>query len=236
MKRLLLTIHWDLVRQYRNGFWAASGFFALISAAVLQGLRGQPWIRQELAIPALLMLNLIITTYFYVAALVLLEKDEGTLAGLVVTPLQPTEYLLGKIVSLTLLGMVETLLVVILVWGTGFRPLPILTGMIMLGALYTSIGFVAVARYDAINAYLLPAGVGVGLLILPLVDHLHLWRSPIFWLHPAQPALVLLRTAFVHTPTWEIMYGLLGGAFWLGMSLLWARHIFHRFVVRTAGD
>ena len=70
MKRLLVTIRWDLVRQYRNGFWAGSAFFALISAAVLQGIRSQTWIHAELAVPALLMLNLIITTYFYVAALV----------------------------------------------------------------------------------------------------------------------------------------------------------------------
>jgi len=192
--------------------------------------------RASFQIPTLLMLNLIITTYFYVAALVLLEKDEGTLAGLVVTPLRPYEYLMSKVVSLTLLAIVETLLVVVLVFGVHFRPFPILAGMIMLGAFYTLAGFVAAARYDAINAYLLPAGVGVGLLILPLIDHLSLWHNPIFWLHPTQPALVLLRSAFGRAAVWETTYGLLGGAFWLGLSLLWARRIFRHFVIRTAGD
>ncbi len=182
-----------------------------------------------------MVLNLIITTYYFIGALILLEKGEGTLAGLVVTPLRDTEYLTAKIMSLTFLAMLESILIVVLIYGFNFKPLPLLAGMLLLGGFYTMIGFVTIARYDSINEYLLPSGVVVMLLMLPLIDYFALWESAIFYLHPVQPALVLMRAAFVSVEPWEIAYGVFGSLLWLGLSFAWAHRIFHRFVVRAAG-
>jgi hypothetical protein len=97
-------------------------------------------------------------------------------------------------------------------------------------------GFIAVARFDSLNEYLLPAIPIVVALMLPLLDHFGLVRSPLFYLHPVQPALVLMRAAFAPAPPWQIAYGVLGSLFWLWVASIWARHSFSRFVVRTAGQ
>jgi hypothetical protein len=52
-------------------------------------------------VPAILMINLQITTFFFVAGLILLERDEGTLAALAVSPLSASGYLVMRTFSLT---------------------------------------------------------------------------------------------------------------------------------------
>jgi fluoroquinolone transport system permease protein len=235
MKRVISALRWDVVLQFRNGFYFVGALFVLLWVGLLrQIIVGAPFVA-NLAAPAFVMLNMLITTFYFVGGLVLLEKGEGVLDGLVVTPLRGWEYLASKAVSLTFPAIVESVLIVVLTIGAVFQPLPLLAGMALLGGLYVLLGFVAIARYDSINEYLLPSGVLVALLMLPLLDYVGLWRSALFYLHPVQPALVLLRAAFTPIASWEIAYGLVGAALWLALSYFWARRSFARFIVRAAG-
>jgi fluoroquinolone transport system permease protein len=232
-RRLAATLRWNVVLQFRHGFYYVSAAFILVRVALLRQLPGDA--HMSLLVPGLMVNNLIITTFYFVGALVLLEKGEGTLAGLVVTPLRDTEYFLGKVFSLTLLGVGESLTIVLLTDGTRFNLLLLVGGMALLCGFYTLAGFVAVARFDSLNEYLLPSVLIVMALWLPLLDHFGLVHSPLFYLHPVQPALVLMRAAFAPAQPWEIVYGVAGSLFWLGLSLLLARRSFARFVVRAAG-
>jgi fluoroquinolone transport system permease protein len=236
MKRLVATLRWDVVLQFRNGFYYVSAFFILIWVALWRQLPNAHTLDYALIVPGLVVLNLLITTFYFVGALVLLEKAEDTLTGLVVTPLHAGEYLAARVLSLSLLATLETVLIVLLIYGLDFQVLPLLAGMLLLSGFYTLMGFVAIARYDSINEYILPSGIIVFGLVLPLADHVGWWRSPIFYLHPIQPALVLLRAAFEPMAPWRIAYGLLGALLWLGISAVWAYRTFDRFVVRAAGD
>ena len=169
------------------------------------------------------------------AGLVLLEKVEGTLTGLVVTPLRDVEYLGVKVLALAALALAENLLVTALGFGTAFDPLPLILGLLSMSVVFALLGFVAVVRYDAINEFLLPSVVANLLLSLPLIDHYGLWRSPIWLVHPIQPALVLQRAAFGGGSAVEIAYGVVGSVIWGGIALFLARRAFRRFVVRAAG-
>ncbi len=236
MNRLLATLRWDMVLQFRNGFYYVSVFFIMIWVGLWSQLPNTSSYNYALILPALITLNLLITTFYFVAGLVLLEKAEGTLTGLVVTPLRTGEYLAARVLSLSLLAALESLLIVMLIYGVQFNPLPLVIGMLLLGGFFTLIGFVAIVRYDSINEYVIPSGLVVLVLILPLIDHLGLWQNPVFYLHPVRPTLVLLRAAFDPPAFWPIAYGVVGSLVWFAISFVWAGRIFHRFVVRTAGD
>jgi fluoroquinolone transport system permease protein len=235
MRRWFSSLRWDVVVQFRNGFYLVSGLFTAIWLGLLSLLPKDGSIDLGLLIPAFMVMNLLITTFYYVGALVLLEKNEGTLTALVVTPLRDLEYLAAKIVSLTGLAVVESLVIVGLVFGLRFNILPLLAGAAVLGAFYTLIGFVAIARYQSINEYLMPSALVVLLLMLPLVDYLGLWRSALFAVHPLQPLLVIMRGSFVSLAGWEIGYGIGGALLWLAVGLLWARRVYARFVVGSGG-
>jgi fluoroquinolone transport system permease protein len=234
MTRFLATFRWDVTLQFRTGLYYVSGFIILLMVPLLRLLPHDEGVDYRLVLPALVLVNLIITTFYYMGGLVLLEKGEGTLGGLVVTPLRDAEYLIAKIGSLTLLGIIESLLIVIVVYGVHVNLLPLALGAFALGACFTLLGFIAIARYDTINAYILPSVVLLLLLILPLIDHFGLWQSPIFYLHPVQPMLVLMRSASGGEGR-EVVYGVLGSFLWFAVSFIWARRHFHRFVVRAAG-
>jgi fluoroquinolone transport system permease protein len=205
----------------------------LVWAALLSQLPADS--RLDLIIPAFLVANLNITTFYFMGALVLLEKGEGTLTSLVVTPLQDGEYLGAKVASLTILAVIEILLVVILIYGLGFRIVPLLGGMIFLCGIYVLLGFVAIARYDSINEFLLPSIVFVAALMLPAIDQLELWQNVVFYVHPVFPPLILMRSAFTTIALSETIYGLLGSLFWMGLSFMWAKRTFHQFISRTIG-
>ncbi|HEV8191786.1 MAG TPA: hypothetical protein VGP82_09925 [Ktedonobacterales bacterium] len=62
--------------------------------------------------------NRVITTFFFVGGLVPLEKGEGGLAGIVVTPLRVRRRVFpGQDLSLSLLGIIERLALIVFTEG-----------------------------------------------------------------------------------------------------------------------
>ncbi len=180
------------------------------------------------------------TTFYFAAGLILLEKAEGALDGLVVTPLRPAEYLWSKTLTLSLLAMAETAAALLIVHDGPVRLAPLLLGMGILGGLYTFLGLALVVRYDAINVFLPPSVLWVSFLMVPLLPHFGFWHHPVLELHPAEPGFKLLRMALAPPDSPGLAsdagrYALGAALFWLGASFLWARMAFVRFVTRMAG-
>ena len=111
--------------------------------------------------PAILAVNLQITTFFFMAGLMLLERDEGTLTALAVSPLTPGAYLATRTVTLTALAAVETIMLVLIAFDAGGSWLLVLSGTSALGVIYTGFGAAVATRYASINA-LVAAGLGCG--------------------------------------------------------------------------
>src|SRR3982750_3529278 len=157
MCRLLATIRCDLRLQQRNGFYYATAFVVAVYALGLSQLHAAG-IRLNLAalLPALVLNNLMITSFYFVGALVLLEKTEGTLAAQVVSPLRAGEYLAAKVITLTALALAYNLAVVALVVGDRFGALALIAGVGAMSALMVMAGFLAVARYESVNEFLIP--------------------------------------------------------------------------------
>jgi hypothetical protein len=91
MTPMLSALRWDVVLQARNGFYWASAFLVAMIGALLLNLPEAARANSALWVPAILAINLQITTFFFVAGLMLLERDEGTLAALAVSPLSPQD-------------------------------------------------------------------------------------------------------------------------------------------------
>jgi fluoroquinolone transport system permease protein len=235
MDRLLSTIRCDIRLQHRNGFYYATAavvaFYALgLSQLHAAGAR----LNLDWLLPAIVLNNLLITTFYFIGALVLLEKAEGTLAAQVVSPLRAGEYLAAKVITLAALALAYNLAVVALIVGVGFGVLALIAGTGAAAALLVMAGFVAVARYDSINEYLLPSLPYATALLLPIAYVLG-WDSPLLYLHPLQAPLVLMRAAFTPVAAWQLAYGMLASAMWLCAGAWLCRRMFQRFVVGRAG-
>jgi fluoroquinolone transport system permease protein len=219
MTRLLHAIRYDAVLQWRNGFIAAALVITGLWALLLSQAQG---IDLRWLMPPMLAGNLLVGTFFFISGLILLEKDERVTAALRVSPLRQGEYLAAKVVTLAAPALVETLVIAGLASGWRFDALLLLAGTLLAAAIYCLAGAIAVARYSAINAYLIPAGGYAALLWIPLLAYMVGWDAPLMIAHPLGGPLMLLTAAFDPAPLWEIGLALISGAGWIVALGAWA--------------
>jgi fluoroquinolone transport system permease protein len=223
MSAFATALRWDVVVQARNGFYWATAFVVLVVGGLLLAVPEAARADEAAWVPALVAVNLQITTLFFVAGLLLLERDEGTLLALAVSPLTPAAYLASRTLSLTTLGGIETIALVSIAFaGSPSWPL-LIAGTSALGVIYTGIGASLATRYPSVNALLLPASVVVTLLLLPLLPHFGLAPRAIFLAHPIEPGLVLIRAAYGEVHIGEVALGVFGSIFWGALAFVWGQ-------------
>ncbi len=234
MSRLLTALRWEAVLQARAQFYTLTAVVAALWVVLVRllpaALRGTP----EAIAPAFIAVNLQITAFYFVTALVLLEKGQGALRALVVSPLRPGEYLAAKVLSLAALGVAENGLVVAAVFGFDLRWGWLLLGMAALGTIYALLGLGVIARYDSINTFLMPSVLIIFGLTTALLAYYAMVPAWTFAWHPVLPPLVLMRAAWVPASAGQLAYGVLGSAVWLGVLAVWARRRFVHLIAPAA--
>ena len=234
MTRLTSTMRWDVRLQIRNGFYYAAAFVALIIIILLSQFN-VPASTLAMLFPLFIFQNILINNFYFIAGLVLLEKGEGTLEGLVVTPLRKSEYLVSKLVTLAMLSLLETAVVVLIVYGFNANLIWLAAGTILLSLIYGLAGFSFVVRYDSINTFILPSVPFTALFSLPLLHYLGVWSSPLMYLHPLQAPLLLLKGAFQPIAAWEVIYGVVYSAVTIALAYAWSQRAFYKFVILKEG-
>jgi fluoroquinolone transport system permease protein len=222
MSAFFAALRWDVVLQARNGFYWASAFVVLVIGGLLLAIPEAVRSNEAVLVPAIVAINLQITTFFFVAGLMLLERDEGTLTALAVSPVSAGGYLATRTISLTMLAAVETIALMWIAFSTA-ASWAILAGTASLGVIYTGFGAVVGARYASVNALLLPASVVLSVLLLPLIPHFGLGPRTLVMLHPIEPALTLMRAGYGAASRSEIMFGVVGSIGWSSLAFVWGR-------------
>jgi fluoroquinolone transport system permease protein len=230
MKRLTSTLQLDATVQVRNKLYHISIGLVFLLVVMLRQLFPHEAMGQVM--PAWFLGAIAPTTYFFVAGLLLFDKGERTLDVLTITPLRTHEYLSSKLVTLTALAMTESLLTVVLAYGFGFNLPLLLAGIAAMGAIYTLFGLIVVVRYASISDFLMPSIMYNAVLELPFLHYFGIWETPLFYLWPTQPPLLLMKAAFVPVPTWQIIYGLAGSAVVIGLVYWWSYRAFEHFIIR----
>ena len=223
MSAFATLLRWDVRLQNRNGFYGASVFVLIVVGSLLLALPVAARTPAGIWVPALVLSNLVITTFFFVAGLVLIERDEGSLLALAVSPPSPATYLAVRTTTLTTLAVLETSAFVLLAFDAP-RSWPLfMCGTLTAGAIYTSVGAAMVTRYASVNEFLLPATVVVTGLVVPMLALFGLeTRFPLFW-HPLDPSLVLLRASYEDTSPGPLIFGVLGSLGWSAEAFWWAQ-------------
>lgn len=232
MNRLFSAARWDMQLQYRNGFYFVSAFTAVFFILLLKQVSG---VDMGYWWPAIITANLTINAFYFMAGIVLLEKGEGTLEAQIVTPLRPWEILTSKVLTLGLLSLFETLTIIVIVQGVQFNWFLLVTSIVLYIAMLALYGFFVVARYDSISEFLLPSVLWTMGFSLPLLYYFDIWRHWVMFLHPLQGILILIRSAFISLPGWQIAYGVGYSLLWTGIALAASLRAFHRFVVIKEG-
>ncbi|MFP4662161.1 MAG: ABC transporter permease [Halanaerobiales bacterium] len=228
MKGLLPTISCDIKLQLRNGFYYATLFVVIF---FILGLSQLPEIDWNWLLPLVIVLNMNYTAFYFVGGLLLLEKDQGTLSVQGITPLKAGEYLLSKILSLSMLIIIESTILVIVLYGFSFNIFFLIAGTILAAAIYILSGFLAVVPYQSISDYILPSVGYAALVSIPLLTGFTQWNHWIIYLHPLQGPLILLNTVFMKAETWQLIYGFVYSLIWCSILFAYAKRAYSMLIL-----
>jgi len=149
--------------------------------------------------------------FFFVGGIVLLEKGEGLLNYLWVTPVTPAEYVLAKTLSLSVISVLAGLTISAFGLGNGVN-YPLLAVALLTGcSTFTLFGLAVGSRARSVNHYFalgLPVGLG---LMAPALAVLLGVKHPVLEVLPSTLLLRLLYAALglnAHYSTILIVTGL----------------------------
>ncbi len=236
-RRLAASLALDVRLQAQSKLYAIGLF-----AAVLLGL-GTRWMLSVSespeaymtpALAAFYVLGVGGTTYMFGAATILMEKGEGTLHALRVSPLRQREYVLSKIITLTAFATVESAVIYFIAGGLGVSPLPLLAGVLMLGVLYTLIGLGQSAGHDSMTSFLFPWAVLVSLIIqLPALYIVDIGPPWLWHLIPTQAPILVMLSGAQPLSVGQWIYVALMGIGSITLAALWCRARFRRHLGLT---
>ena len=230
MSRLTSTLRLDAQLQARNKVYLIIGVAAFAFAFVFDALLTPDQL--QFFMPVLIMYGVSMTTVFLVGVLLLIERSQGTLSVVMVSPLRPAEYLASKLITLTVLALVESAIMAVVAYGLGFSFGWFVLAVVMRASMGVAVGVAVGVRFRSITRFLVPA-IGLSLAFdLPNIWYFELWPSPLFYLWPSMPPLLLAKAAFVEVEPLQLVYALLYGALVVGAALIWASRSIDRFVVR----
>lgn len=233
MRKLGSTILCDLRLQFRNGFYYAAAFVAGFWAFALSRIPPKGVV---VWIPLFVLSNILINTFYFMAGLVLLEKTEGSLIAQSVTPLRPWEYLVSKLVTLSLVSVCESLLIILLGYREAFALPQFLIGVLLSAVLFSLGGFLLVSRYDSINEFLFPSFLFALFFVPPFLSYFGFIESAWIYLHPLQGPMLWTRAAFGTMATWEVLYSAAYPILWIAAAFLLSTRVFERFVGTVEGE
>jgi fluoroquinolone transport system permease protein len=141
--------------------------------------------------------------FIFIGVMVLFEKQSGTTSALIVTPLQPWQYLLSKSISLSIPAIIVSFFMG-LASNADVNYTLLFLSVILTSVLFLLLGFVGAQRVRTFNQYILIIPLFLAPLCVPFVHYFEWWESPLMWLIPTHSSLTLLKGAFGCVKGWEI--------------------------------
>jgi fluoroquinolone transport system permease protein len=229
MSRLWSSLQWDVRAQLRQGIYYAAIYLVVVWVV---GLALLPEAATEWLLPFAVFMDLSVFGVYFMAAILFLEKGDGVLEALVVTPLRRAEYLAAKLGSLILLAMLATAAVVAINYGLEVNWLWLMLGVLLNSWIMVLTGFALAVRYNNISEFLIPSIIFLAPTQVPLIDYFGVWQGWPIYLVPTQPAMLLIEAAFRPIAAWKVVYALVYGVVAGGVLTWVALRSFDRFVVR----
>jgi fluoroquinolone transport system permease protein len=234
MNRFGRALRLELALQVRQKFLHAAVFSGFIWLAVLlpmsQALR-------PIAEPYILVGDISIIGFFFIAGTVFFEKQERTLGAIICTPLRFREYLAAKIAVLLGISVMVGVGVSTIANGFHYRVVPLTVGVVLGALIMLLSGFVSSLPFASISDWFLSATIPLAILSLPILGFSGVWATPLLYVIPTYGPLLLFGAAFgqVTLTGWLALYAVaypvicIAGLYWAGKAA------FGKYIVAKSG-
>ncbi len=158
-------------------------------------------------LPAFLMVNTAFMGLFIVSTYIFMDKEEGTIKALAVTPSRIWEYLLGKVGVILVTGLVTGMLTVFLIMGNQVHYLHLFVLLVASNVFGTSAGLLLSSFYDNIMKSMSAMYLTIMIFLLGAVPYFVPGFSPWFIkILPSYPMVFSFREVFLENPDVGYVY------------------------------
>jgi len=232
VKAFFNQLWWQFILLQKNNIISISLVVTLFYGGVLYLLRNLGHMDKVLTAVALndpatiglIFIGLIIST----------EKKNETLSAIFVTPLNPHIYLITKILALSILGTLCTLVLAFLILGFSFHIFQFTIGVMSICVLSAILGIIVISyTFEFLKFVIYSIPVFLLFINLALLDYLQAIDLGFFkFLLPGQAGLSLISNSYLETVNLnEVIYGYLATAFWSLLLYILAFRIFKSKVI-----
>lgn len=229
--RLLSLIKNDIKFQVKHGFYQIYIVVTLLYIILLRIVEAS--FRSFIA-TTIIFSDPSVLGFFFIGGVVLLEKNQNIYQSIFVSPLKEEEYLISKVISFALISVISSLAIAFSINGFSFNIVLFMLGVLLTSAFFTLMGFILVSRTNTINEYLISSPL-ISILILPMLEFLKIYSSPIFNFFPAKASLNLIYGSFLGANNIQVILSIVNLVAWIIFAFLWARAWFNRFIVTRIG-
>ncbi len=227
MTRMLNALKADIKFQIKQGFYTVYIFITIMYMIVISQFSIEI---KEILVPLVVFSDPSMLGFFFIGAIVMLEKVQGILRYVVVTPLRTREYLTAKVISLTILAVTAGTVITLTTYGGKVNWLMLIGGILLTSVFFTLFGFIAAAGCSSMNQYFIKMVPYILVITLPcfaLTGFSYAWVFDIF---PSLAGLRLVYGAFHNLP---VINALGYGAYMIlanALMLLYVEKVFEKMV------
>jgi fluoroquinolone transport system permease protein len=191
----------DILLQYKYGFYYIYLFFTLFYIALISAL---PTAWRNPAATLLIFTDPAALGMFFMGALVLYEKGERALDSLAVSPVRPHEYVLSKIISLSIIAT-ATASAIALYAGLATKPAYFLFGVFFGSSLFSALGLIVAVQIKTLNEFIIYTTPLQLIINIPAFFYAFAKDSPWLLFHPGSSIIELLRSGSSSLPAVAIL-------------------------------
>ena len=224
--RLKNALKSDIKFQKNQGFYAIYVAITLLYIVLLSLL---PQSLLKYILPIIIFSDPSGVGLFFIGGILMLEREQGILTYLKITPLRTKEYLLSKVLTLSLLALVVSLVLTLTSdIQTEVNYLTLVLGVFSSGWIFTCLGIMVSIKCKSLNGYFLKIVPTMLFFIVPCISVIGFKYSEILWLIPSSTAFELVYGSFHNL-------GMVKGVIFTISSFLWAILIFKVSVCKLEG-
>lgn len=213
MNKFLSTIKWDVRFQISNKLYAVGFVLTVMWIGVIILFPAE---YMQYVIPIVLLSDLATMGLLFMGAIVYFERGQGFIYSIVTTPLKTSEYLISKVISLSLYVLLVTTAVVAsvsFIKNLNANYMYMLLSVLVASAFYTLLGFLLSSFFKTFTDFLFPMGVLFTFFNMPLlwmfdIASLQGFRH-IIYIMPSYGLVILLQSILTPKPWYDIVYAVI---------------------------
>lgn len=218
---ILAALKLDILFQFRSGFHAIYIGLCILYIGIINNI---PKAWEMIVVPLMIFSDPAVLGFFFIGGLVMLEKSQGIMDLIVVTPIKARDYLLSKVISLNLIALLASLAIVIFT-KQSYNMVLLVLAILMTSSFFTTFGFYIALTSRSMNHYFGRVIPGMMLIIIPVFSLVGFPYSKLFYICPSVAATKLIIDAFFGT-------NIMDTSICLVIMLMW-NVIIHRMVVKS---